>query len=159
MNSLALIVAMAENGVIGRGKTLPWHLPDDLKRFKTLTMGHPIVMGRTTHESIGRALPGRPNLVVTSRRLTAPGCEGFSSLETALGRAWELDAMPFIIGGARLYEEALPQVSHLYLTKVPGDIEGDTFFPKSLRLREWRTVREEMGAEGVRYIDAMRDAF
>ncbi len=118
--SLALIVAVAKNGGIGLKDALPWHVPEDLKRFKALTMGHAILMGRKTHESIGRALPGRRNVVITRQPLTFAGCEVAPSLDAALALVKD-DAQPFIIGGAQLYAEALPKVTHLFLG-VPFNI-------------------------------------
>ena len=117
MRPLALIVGFSRNRGIGLRGAMPWHLPEDLKRFKALTMGHAILMGRKTHQSIGRALPGRRNLVITRGPATFPGCEVASSLEAALKRV-EQDALPFIIGGAQLYAEALPQVTQLFLTQL-----------------------------------------
>jgi dihydrofolate reductase len=126
---LSIIAAVAENGVIGRAGGLPWRLPDDLRRFKELTMGKPVVMGRRTWESLRRPLPGRQNIVV-SRNLNyaACGAEVCSSLDAALARAGEA-AEIFVIGGASLYAEALPRAQRLYLTEVHASVEGDAFFP------------------------------
>lgn len=140
---IALIVAMAENGVIGRAQKLPWHLPDDLQHFKALTIGKPILMGRRTFASIGRALPGRRNLVL-SRAARAPvsGVEVVHSLDEAIelcGAAPEL----CVIGGAELYALALPRATHIYLTRVRASIEGDVHFPQ-LDPGQWReTARSE----------------
>ena len=127
---ISLIVAASRNGVIGKDNKLPWHIPDDLKRFKTLTMGHPVLMGRKTFESIGKPLPGRTNIVVTHQKdfaccgaLTAP------SLEEAL-RITEKETEVFVIGGAQIFEQALPLADQIYLTRINRDFEGDTFlFP------------------------------
>jgi dihydrofolate reductase len=130
---LALIVAVARNGVIGKDGALPWHVSEDLKHFKKTTTGHVIIMGRNTHDSIGRALPGRRNIVVT--RTTGalfPGCETANSVEEAIALARTTDDCPFIIGGASLYEEALPFATELHLTTIDEDVEGDTYFPKDL---------------------------
>jgi dihydrofolate reductase len=126
---LSLVVAMARNGVIGRDGGLPWQLPADLKRFRAITMGKPIVMGRRTHESIGRALPGRRNIVL-SREPTyqAADCEVFVSLDAALA-ALSSEAEVMIIGGAVLYAEALPRAARLYLTEVDAELAGDVHFP------------------------------
>ena len=152
MKALALIVGLARNRGIGLRGALPWHVPEDLKRFKALTMGHAIIMGRKTHESIGKALPGRRNLVVTRGCATFAGCEIVSSLEAAL-RLVEGDALPFIIGGAQLYAEALPKVTHLFLMQLDRDVEADTFFPE-LEGSAWKEVKREPGVTpGVTFVD------
>lgn len=125
----SLIVAMSKNGVIGRAGDLPWRLSADLKRFKQLTMGHHVIMGRKTYESIGRPLPGRTLIVVT--RQTNFVREGVL-IAHDLPAAWSLaaeDDEPFIIGGAEIYRQALPQVERLYVTWVDAEIAGDTHFP------------------------------
>jgi dihydrofolate reductase len=115
--------------VIGLAGGLPWHIPGDLKHFKAVTMGHPIIMGRKTHESIGRPLPGRRNIVVTRRAdYRAGGCEVVHSFDEAL-RATRAEEEVFVIGGAELYVEALPRAERVYLTRVEGSFEGDTYFP------------------------------
>ena len=129
MTRISLIAALGRDRVIGRDGGLPWHLPADLKRFKELTLGHPIIMGRKTHESIGRALPGRANLVVTRQRdYRAEGCVVVGSLEEALSYAVDDDEV-FVIGGASLYAEALPVATRMYLTYVDGEFDGDVYFP------------------------------
>ena len=126
---VSLIVAMAQNGVIGRGNSLPWHLPEDLKRFKATTMGKPMLMGRKTCESIGRALPGRLNLVLTrDPRWSAPGVSVVHSVEEALARAGEAEEL-MVIGGAEIYRLVMPFARRIYLTHVQADVPGDTFFP------------------------------
>ncbi len=128
---LTLVVAAAENGVIGRDGALPWHLPADLGHFKRSTLGKPILMGRKTHQSIGRALPGRLNLVLTRQQdYAAPGCELVHSLDEAVVRA-ERDGAEelMIIGGAGLYRMALPRAERILLTRVHGAFEGDTRLP------------------------------
>ncbi|AYC31090.1 dihydrofolate reductase [Pseudomonas cavernae] len=133
---LALIAALAANRVIGIDNRLPWHLPADLKHFKALTLGKPIIMGRKTWDSLGRPLPGRLNLVVSRQPgLRLQGAEVFPSLEAALQRAdtWarEEDAEELmLIGGAQLYAEALPLARRLYLTRVGLSPEGDAWFPE-----------------------------
>jgi len=143
--NLALVVAMARNGVIGRDGSLPWHLPADLKRFRAITMGKPIVMGRRTHESIGRPLPGRRNIVLS--RLAdyqAQGCEVFPTLNAALA-ALEDCAEVMIVGGAALYAEALPHASTLYVTDVDAAPQGDVYFPEFDR-DDWQEIEREQHA-------------
>ncbi len=144
---LSIVVAMAENRVIGRGNRLPWHLPADLQHFKSLTMGKPVLMGRKTHDSIGRALPGRHNVVVTRQPgYTAKGCTVVSSIDSALAACPNADEI-MVIGGAELYRELLPLSETIYLTLVHGDFEGDTFFPE-IAPAEWReTARVERSAD------------
>jgi dihydrofolate reductase len=125
----SLVVAVARNGVIGRDNALPWRLPADLAYFKKVTLGHPVVMGRRTHESIGKPLPGRTNIVVTRNRdLVAPGCVVVGSLEEAWKAAGDADEA-CVIGGTSLFEESLPVADLIHLTEVEADVEGDTYFP------------------------------
>jgi len=126
---LSLIVARARNGVIGRDNTLPWRLPQDLRRFRALTLGKAILMGRRTFESIGRALPGRTNLVLTrDRQWRAPGVIVVHSVEEALAQAAS-SAELVVIGGAEIFRLLLPLARRIYLTDVHADVPGDTFFP------------------------------
>ena len=143
---ICLIAAMAANRVIGRNNALPWHLPADLKRFKALTMGNPVVMGRKTYESIGRPLPGRRNLVITRNRdYAVPGCDVVHSLEEALAACRDANEI-FIIGGAELYRESLPHANCLEFTEIHAEFEGDAVFPE-ISLDQWReTARETHGA-------------
>lgn len=151
---LSVVVARDRNGVIGRDGDLPWHLPDDLKRFRAITMGKPIVMGRRTHESIGRPLPGRRNVVLSRRRgYEAAGCEVFPSLDAALAALDEPEIM--VVGGAALYAEALPRAGRLYLTEVDAEVEGDVRFPV-LDERDWQTVGDEAHAADERHAHAFR---
>ena len=137
---LALIVAMAANGVIGAGNAMPWHLPADLRRFKALTMGHHIIMGRRTWESIGRALPGRTSIVVTRQAdYRAPGAVVCLSLADALALSAQ-DPEPFVIGGGELFAAALPHAGRLYLTVIARDYPGDVRMPP-LDAAAWKTVR------------------
>ena len=137
MACLSFIVAVAENGVIGNKGDLPWHLPADLKRFKARTLGKPIAMGRKTHESIGRPLPGRPNWVLTrSPEKIHPDCRVFGSIEDLVAAA-ESESEVMIIGGAELYKALLPHAKRLCLTVVHCAPEGDAFFP-SLHGPNWR---------------------
>lgn len=136
---ISLIVAMANHSVIGKNNQLPWHLSEDLRYFKSITMGHPIIMGRKTFESIGKALPGRQNIVVsTNPTYTAPDCLVVNSLNDALEVAEVTDEL-FVIGGAKLFETALPIAEKLYVTKIYADIEGDTFFPE-IAPSQWQEV-------------------
>ncbi len=123
---LALIAAVSRNRVIGKDGTLPWHISEDLKRFKRITTGHTVLMGRRTFESLGKPLPGRRNVVVTSRDL--PGVETYRSIPEALN-ALAREPKVFVIGGGELFTALLDRVDELYLTIVDRDVEGDTFFP------------------------------
>jgi dihydrofolate reductase len=126
---ISLVVAAAENGVIGRGGALPWRLSDDLRRFKALTTGKPVVMGRKTFESIGRPLPGRRNIVMTrDDSYQAEGCDVVGSPEAALAAAREAPEV-MVIGGAEVYRQFLPLAGRIHLTRVHAAIEGDTFLP------------------------------
>ncbi|MGB5286750.1 MAG: dihydrofolate reductase [Polyangiales bacterium] len=139
---LALIVAVARNGVIGKDGGLPWHLSEDLKHFKKTTSGHAIIMGRKTYDSIGRPLPKRRNIVVT-RQADAqfPGCERVESIDAAIALGRTSDPCPFIIGGASLYEAALPIATELHVTTIDEDVEGDTYFPSDLSAFEEVEIR------------------
>ena len=139
--SLSLIVAIAKNRVIGHQNKMPWHLPAELQYFKRITMGHPIIMGRKTFQSIGRPLPGRQNIVVSRNTgFTATGVEVVHSIDEAIALTAGEDA--FVIGGATLYIEALPRANKLYVTEVDATPEGDTFFPL-LNAHEWRETSRE----------------
>ena len=132
---VAIIAAMARNRVIGRNNTLPWRLSADLQHFRRLTTGHPILMGRLTFESLGRPLPNRTNIIMTTNRaFTAPGCLIAHSLDEALSMAapYVPNEHPeiFVIGGANLYGQALPRADRLYLTQVQAQVEGDAWFPE-----------------------------
>ncbi len=134
---ITLIVALADNGVIGRAGGLPWHLPDDLRRFKSLTMGRPILMGRRTFESIGRPLPGRRNLVMTRSRLASTAAvETVADLSAAI-ELCDSAAELCVIGGAAVYQQALPLATHLELTRVHATIDGDVYFP-TFDAAQWR---------------------
>ncbi len=155
--TVTLIAALARNRVIGRGNRMPWHIPEDLKRFKALTLGHPVIMGRKTFESIvatlGKPLPGRDNIVVTrAKDYAAPGCRATHSIEEALAAAGAGEV--FVIGGAEIYALALPLADRLQLTEIDAGIEGDAYFPAFER-SAWREVSRESriqeGPEGFRY--------
>lgn len=142
MSEIVLVAAVAENGVIGQGGVMPWHLPADLAHFKRVTWGHPILMGRRTFEAIGRALPGRRNIVLTGNPdFSAPGIETAASLEQALERIGETTQV-MVIGGAELYRIALPLAQRIYLTRIHASPEGDTFFP-DLVPAQWRQVERK----------------
>lgn len=142
---VSLIAAVARNGVIGRDGRLPWHLPADLKRFRRLTTGHHVIMGRRTFESIGKPLAGRTNLVLSRDPALRPfGVEVLRSLEEALQlakRRGEEEA--FVIGGSEVYRRALPLADRIYLTRVGADVEGDVRFP-SLDPGEWTEKTDEV---------------
>ena len=139
---ISIIVAASTNNVIGVQGELPWRLPDDLKRFKQLTMGKPIVMGRRTFESIGRPLPGRQNIVITRQRdYEAAGCDVVASPAAALAAASDA-AEIMIIGGSQVYELFLPKASRLYLTRVHVVVEGDAWFPE-IDEGDWQLLDSE----------------
>jgi dihydrofolate reductase len=143
------LVAMADNGVIGRDNGLPWHLPDDLKRFKALTLGNSVLMGRRTFDSIGKALPGRRNLVLTRNTAwRAPGCETVASIDAA--RASAGDSTLFVIGGAEVFSLSWPIVGRLELTEVHADVAGDTRLAGFERA-EWNEVFREAHAADARH--------
>jgi len=147
-----LVAAVAANGIIGAGGKLPWHLPQDLKHFKALTLGHPVIMGRKTWESLGRPLPGRENIVVTrSAGYDAPGASIAASLDAALALCAG-EPMAFVIGGSELYAAALPLADGLVLTEIHRDYEGDTRFPQFDR-KGWRETQRkpQAGADGLRF--------
>lgn len=141
---ISAIVAMSENHVIGVDNQLPWHLPSDLQHFKSLTTGHPILMGRKTYESIGRPLPNRTNIVITrDASFSAPGCVVVTSIGEAIAHAKAKNSPEiFIIGGAEVYKQLLPVIQRIYLTVVHDEFEGDAFFP-DLDSRVWKQVKRE----------------
>ena len=144
---LAIIVAKAKNGVIGINNTLPWHLPEDLKHFKNTTTGHPIIMGRNTWVSLGKALPNRRNIVVSRNpEFKAEGAEVFYSLEDAID-ACSGNEKVFIIGGAQIYEEALAYADKLIITEVDIEVEGDAFFPE-IDDMFWEEIEREQHNNG-----------
>ncbi|GAB6140088.1 type 3 dihydrofolate reductase [Methylosoma difficile] len=140
---ISLIVAMANNRAIGLNNQMPWHLSADLKNFKKVTMGLPIIMGRKTFESIGRPLPGRLNIVISRNPdYLAQGCQVFTSLDDGLAYASQHAQEAFVIGGAALYQAAFPLASQLYLTAIGQDFPGDTFFPE-FSGNEWQEAARE----------------
>ncbi len=148
----ALIVAMAQNRVIGRNNKLPWYLPNDLKYFKQVTMGKPIIMGRLTFESIGKPLPGRVNIVVTrNSEWQAEGVRVSHSLDEACELAASIAQIDgqhevMVIGGDQIYQAALPMVDRLYLTEVHAEVDGDAYFPEFDRESWQEVVREDFEA-------------
>ena len=143
------LVAMADNGVIGRDNGLPWHLPDDLKRFKAFTIGHTVLMGRRTFESIGKALPGRRNLVLTRNPAwRAAGCETVASFDAAVASAG--DSTLFVIGGAEVFSACWPMIGRVELTEVHTDAEGDIRLTGFDR-RQWREIFREEHAVDPRH--------
>lgn len=151
---VALIWAMAENRVIGIDNKLPWYLPKDLQFFKQCTWAKPVIMGRKTHESIGRPLPGRTNIVISRQPgYTAAGCRVTASLEAALELADQCCLIDggeeiIVMGGAQIYQQALPYANKLYITRVHANIEGDAFFPEYDE-SQWQEVsRQECQKEG-----------
>ena len=148
MIQLAVIVAAAENGVIGRNNTLPWHLSEDLRYFKKVTLGKPIVMGRKTFESIGRPLPGRTNIVITRNPgFQAEGVRVVASLDDALRLAQDIASIEgvrelVVIGGAEIYKAAIPRADRLYITEVHASVEGDACLPP-IEWSDWQEVGRE----------------
>lgn len=143
MPRVSLLVAMARNRVIGRDNRIPWHLPQDLKRFKQLTMDHHIVMGRRTWDSINRLLPGRTTVIVTRNPdFDVPGAKIARSVEDALEQCGA-DTEVFVIGGEQIFAAALPHAQRLYLSTIDADIEGDTYMPP-IDLSGWRLAHEEV---------------
>lgn len=142
---LSIIAALTSNNVIGRGNELPWRLPTDLKRLKSLTMGHHLLMGRKTWETIGRPLPGRTIVVITrSGEFASEGVTVVHSLEEAIRVAEDArDDEPFIAGGAQIYEQAMHRADRMYLTRVHTELEGDTFFPDFDDVAEWQLTDAE----------------
>ena len=142
MAKLSTIVAIANNRVIGINNTLPWHLPEDLKRFKALTMGHHIIMGRKTYESLGRLLPGRTTVIVTRNPdYKVEGALVANSLEAAIALCKD-DDEAFLIGGAELYQDGLKLSSKLYITEIDLTVKGDAYFPE-YSLKEWQETARE----------------
>ncbi len=141
-DNLSIIVAVAKDGVIGLNNTLPWHLPEDLKRFRALTTGHHIIMGRKTYESLGRMLPGRTTVIVTRNQdYQLEGALVAHSLEAAIALC-KNDDEAFLIGGAELYQAGIKLANKLYLTEIDLDIAGDAFFPE-FDVNEWQEVSRE----------------
>jgi len=152
MTALSLIVAIAKNNVIGINNSLPWYLPEDLKRFRTLTTGHHIIMGRKTYESLGRLLPGRTTVIVTrNKNYKLEGALIAHSLEAAV-ELCKNDTEAFVIGGAELYQDGLKLSNKLYITEVDLTVEGDAFFP-AVDLGQWQETSREVhtSAQGLSF--------
>lgn len=146
---ISIIAAVAENGVIGDKNQLLWHISEDLKHFKAVTSGHPVIMGRKTYESLGRPLPNRTNVIITRQEIGIEGCRVVHSLEEALA-LFPADEELFIIGGAEIYALALPLAERFYLTRVRHTYAGDTRFPE-WNPAEWRLVAREERSCGEKY--------
>ncbi len=145
----SLIVAVSSNGIIGANGQLPWKLPADLRHFRRLTMGHTLLMGRRTYQSLGRPLPGRRNLVVSrDPHFAAPGCETFSSIDDAFAAA-SADEQLFVIGGREIYRQCLPLVDRLYWTHVLAEVAGDTRFPQ-VHWQQWKLIEQQSYAADER---------
>jgi dihydrofolate reductase len=147
---LVLVCAMAKNHVIGRGNTIPWDLPEDRKHFRNVTLGHAVIMGRATWDSLGKPLPKRRNIVVSRQSaLSVPGAELALNLPAAIALARHDDDAPRVIGGGQLYAEALPLATLIYLTVLDEAVDGDVWFP-TLPPHEWRCSQQRRG-EGATY--------
>jgi len=127
--TISIIVAISQNHAIGKDNKLLWHLPNDLKHFKTKTSGHTVIMGRKTYDSVGKPLPNRRNIVITRQQLDIPGCEVVNSLNDALALC-KTDEEIFIVGGAEIYRQAMSITNKIYLTIVHQNFDGDTYFPE-----------------------------
>jgi len=148
---LTLIVAASENDVIGKNNDLIWHLPNDFKRFKKLTTGHHIIMGRKTFDSLPGLLPKRPHIVISRKRdLIIEGCKVINSLQNAVRLAYAQDEQPFIIGGGEIYKKAMPIADKLEITRVHTTLEGDTFFPE-IDLLLWKLTAEEFHKKDAKH--------
>ena len=154
---LAMVVAIGDDGAIGKDGKVPWRIPEDLKHFKTVTMGHAIVMGRKTWDEVGKPLPGRRNLVVSRQPgLALEGAEVFRTLDDAIAAARTTDPEPHIIGGSTIYAAAMPLATRIYLTEVHRVVDADTFFPPFDR-SVWREVeRRAAETEGVEFVTLER---
>ena len=145
---ISLIVAMAKNRTIGINNTLPWRCPEDLKHFKTLTMGHHMIMGRKTFDSIGKALPGRTTVIVSrNQNLSVEGCIVTHSLQAAIDAGASDDEI-FIVGGAELYAQSLPLVNTLYITEIQQNVEGDAHFP-AFDQHQWQETSREIRSQEI----------
>lgn len=146
---ISAVVAMSENHVIGKGQALPWKIPEDLKRFRSITQGHPIILGRKTFESIGKVLPDRENIILSRRRdFCVSGAVVLSSLDEALKYCVGKTDEAFVIGGAEIYRQALPILDRIYLTLIHQDFEGDAYFPE-FPWSDFREVSREERLEPV----------
>lgn len=161
MQKISIIVAMSKNNVIGANNALPWHISEDLKRFKSLTMGKPIIMGRKTFDSIGRPLPGRKNIVITRNTdLKINGVDVVSSVDNAFSLIKDEEQV-FVIGGEEIYRIFLDHATHLYVTEIDSVLEGDAYFPQ-FSANYWREISREksVNEEGLHFsfVDYQRQA-
>jgi dihydrofolate reductase len=154
---LAMVVAIGDDGAIGKDGKVPWRIPEDLKHFKNVTMGHAIIMGRKTWDEVGKPLPGRRNLVISRQLgLSLEGAEVFGTLEEAITAARTTDPEPHVIGGSTIYAAAMPLATRIYLTEVHRTVDADTFFPPFDR-SVWREVeRRRAETEGVEFVTLER---
>lgn len=154
---LSMVVAIGDNGAIGKDGKVPWRIPEDLKHFKNVTMGHAIIMGRKTWDEVGRPLPGRRNLVVSRQAgLALDGAEVFPTLDAAIAAARTTDPEPHVIGGSTIYDAAMPLATRIHLTEVHREVPADTFFPPFDR-SVWREVsRRPAETEGVEFVTLER---
>ena len=156
MDPLALVLALGDGGVLGKDGKVPWHIPEDLKHFKAMTLGHAIIMGRRTWDEVGKPLPGRRNIVVSRTVRELPGAEIVATLEDAVEAARTTDPEPRVIGGAQIYAAALPLATTIYLTEVHREVAGDTFFHLDRTgFRETSRRRSEV-SEGVEFVTLER---
>ena len=140
--TISIVVAIAQNHAIGKDNKLLWHLPNDLKHFKTITSGHTVIMGRKTYDSVGKPLPNRRNIVITRQRMDISGCEVVNSLEQALALC-KTEEEVFIVGGAEIYRQAMSVTNKIHLTIVHQNFDGDTYFP-DIEENTWiETERED----------------
>ncbi len=151
---LSLIACFSKNRAIGKNGKMPWYFPEDLKRFKKITMGHTLIMGQKTFETIGKPLEGRKIIILSrNKKLAVPGCDVAESFEKALKLAYKTDDSPIVCGGSGVYKTALPFVKRMYLTEIKREIPGDTFFP-DFDESEWKeTDRQEKGELVFRVLD------
>lgn len=153
---LCLVVAIGRNGIIGKGGKLPWHIPEDMSHFRSVTMSHAVIMGRKTYESIGKPLVRRRNIVISSSLKEIPGCEVVSTIEGGIELARCSDNEPRIIGGRGIYASTIALATDIYLTEVIKEYDGDEFFPEFNRL-EWKEVSSVTGVSGdVRFVHLVR---
>lgn len=157
MKKLAMIVAVADDGAIGLRGKLPWRIPEDLKFFKTATMGHAIIMGRKTWDEVGKPLPGRRNIVVSRQPgLQLPGAEVVASLDDAIALARQTDDEPFVIGGGAIFAAALALATKIYWTEVHKKVEADTYFPPFDRTGWRETSRRRGESDDVEFVTLER---
>jgi dihydrofolate reductase len=156
-DALVLVAAVARNNVIGKDNALPWRIPGELKHFRAVTVGHAVIMGRKTFDSIAKPLAERRNIVVSRQPgLTLDGAEVFAAADQAIDAARATDTLPFIIGGGALYEMLLPRATELHLTEIDAVVEGDTFFPELNRAEWTETYRRRGDAPELTFVGYAR---